>query len=147
MTHPETIYHVNLHTILSKEFIKDVISKNSDHTINAKHTLNAIKEKLYDDIRTINKLLEYPKQIENMIVDSDAETIIVEMSESAPIEELINIGVLEEEYNDFSDSDDAEKNSYQMLTNIITTSDLNNKNTNLDSGSESISEELFDENY
>ena len=149
MAYQDSIYCVNLHTILSKDFIKDVISKNSDQTINVKYTLSAIKEKLYDDIKSINKLLEYSKKIENMIVDAESETIIVEIYDATTIEELVGGGILGEEYNDFSDSDDTEKDRLQMLTNIITTSDLNNKNAKFesDSGSDSVSEELFDEDY
>jgi len=88
------------------EDMEDSIGLNPDKTININFTLLSLKNKLLENINTIDKLLEHSDYIDNIIL-IDNDIIEIKIDDQITYNQLINNGILiENNYDSDTDSTD-----------------------------------------
>lgn len=163
-------YRLKLSTPLTPEFITNCTSTvgrctssdasvsggytrngtNSNHTLNLRYTLSSIREKLYGDIEVLDQMLNHTSHLTNPIIDSNIESVIGEITDHEIASKLKQLGVIEEidkvDLVDFSEDDEeTDFTRFRMLTNVITTEDLKDRDILKETVDVETDENLFDD--
>jgi|SRR5579872_1550713 len=125
-------YRLKLSIPLTPEFITDCVSTNSNGSINLRYTLGSIREKLHNNIKVLDQMLHYTSDLTNPFIVSNTESVIGEITDPETASKLKQLGVIEEidkvDLADFSEDDEeTDTTRFRMLTNVITTEDLKDR--------------------